>query len=70
MNDTQLMIWFLATAVMVTAVLTIGTLAAADLLPRRRPGSTSPTSGDTGPSLPATRPRTGDGRVDGLRRGS
>ena len=30
------MIWFLGTAVMIIAVLTVGTLAAADLLPRRR----------------------------------
>ena len=30
------MIWFLATALMIVIVLTVGTLAAADLLPRRR----------------------------------
>ncbi|WP_193611934.1 hypothetical protein [Nocardioides lijunqiniae] len=30
------LIWFIATAVMTTTVLTVGTLAAADLLPQRR----------------------------------
>jgi hypothetical protein len=39
MNDTYLMIWFLATAVVTTTVLTVGTLAAADLLPLRKRGS-------------------------------
>ncbi len=40
MTDTYLMIWFVATAVVTTTVLTVGTLAAADLLPRRtRDGS-------------------------------
>ena len=31
------MIWFLVAAVMIATLLTVGTLAAADLLPRRRP---------------------------------
>ena len=30
------LIWIIATAVMIITVLTVGTLAAADLLPRRR----------------------------------
>ena len=34
MTDTYLMIWFVATAVVTTTVLTVGTLAAAELLPR------------------------------------
>ncbi len=32
MSDTGLLIWLIATAVMVIVVLTVGTLAAADLL--------------------------------------
>ena len=36
MNDPYLMIWFVATAVLTAALLTVGTLAAADLLPRRK----------------------------------
>ena len=36
MTDPYLMIWFLATAMVTTTVLTVRTLAAADLLPRRK----------------------------------
>ncbi len=36
MTHPYLMIWFLTTAVVTITVLTVGTLAAADLLPRRR----------------------------------
>ncbi len=35
MTTTEYMIWFTATAVMTVAVLAVGTLAAADLLPGR-----------------------------------
>jgi len=38
MTTVGYMIWFLATAVMTIAVLTIGTLVAAEVLPRRRNG--------------------------------
>ena len=36
MSDLTYMIWFVATAAMTMTVLAVGTLAAADLLPRRR----------------------------------
>jgi len=36
MTTVEQLIWFIATAVMIITVLTVGTLAAADLLPRRR----------------------------------
>lgn len=35
MSDNAYYAWFLATALMVIVVVTVGTLAAADLLPRR-----------------------------------
>lgn len=36
MNEPHLLIWFLATATVTTTVLTVGTLAAAGMLPRRK----------------------------------
>lgn len=35
MTDTGYLVWFVATAVMIVTVITIGILAAAELLPRR-----------------------------------
>ena len=49
MTDLGFLIWFIAMAVMTLTVLTIGTLAAADILPRRRPTS----EGSTAPGLEA-----------------
>ena len=54
MTDLGYMIWFAASAVMTLTVLTIGTLAAADLLPHRRR-----TTDDTAATRPeAARPAT------------
>ena len=39
MTHAGYMIWFIATAVMIITLLTIGTLAAAELLPRRKHSS-------------------------------
>jgi hypothetical protein len=36
MTDLWLLIWLIATALMIITVLTVGTLAAADLLPHRQ----------------------------------
>ncbi len=54
---THYMIWFLATPLMTVTVLTIGTLAAADLLPHRRhPHKQGASDGpESLPSEPATR---------------
>jgi len=53
MSDNGYMIWFVATAAMIIAVLTIGTLAAAGLIGRDKGPATRPTdarlSGDRGP---------------------
>ena len=37
MTETQYLIWFIGQAVVTIAILVVGTLGAADLLPRRRP---------------------------------
>lgn len=42
MTDTAYLIWFIATAVAIVALLTIGTLAAADLLQREPRTPTRP----------------------------
>jgi hypothetical protein len=48
MSDLTYMVWFLATAAMTITVLTVGTLGAAGMLPRRR--------ARTGPSEPSGAP--------------
>jgi len=40
-TNVQYMIWFLATAALITSVLTVGTLAAAGLIPRHKPAAES-----------------------------
>jgi hypothetical protein len=42
MTETQYLIWFVAQAVVTIAILVVGTLGAADLLPRRRPRRGTP----------------------------
>jgi hypothetical protein len=40
-TNVQYMIWFLASAALITSVLTVGTLAAAGLIPRHKPAAES-----------------------------
>jgi len=42
MSDNTYLVWFLATALMTITVLTISTLAAAGMLPRKNRGGTTP----------------------------
>ncbi|GAA3679874.1 hypothetical protein GCM10022237_43840 [Nocardioides ginsengisoli] len=58
MTALQYLIWFIATAVMTIALLAVGIMAAADILPRRRHGaSDEETPGNTHPAaLPGESP--------------
>jgi hypothetical protein len=55
MSDLTYMIWFVATAAMTMTVLAVGTLAAADLLPRRHHHGHTPVRSpvDSGTPAPA-----------------
>jgi hypothetical protein len=48
MTDTGYVVWLIAMALMTIAVLTVGTLGAADLLPRQRRAQARHKHGDQG----------------------